>query len=158
MLSYEFCCDVLSLHIQSEVNWMCIGHVHKAPQVSRFKVNSGECRCNTRLHSTEKKIDTRMMLKDCSEACPTSTVGCGYMSKLSTVAHCDYYLAMLYHSSRPSENKPLYSTTSPQEQNRKEQYNTCHKPSQRASQQSHGRRILTWIMNNNTILFEWPPV
>ena len=58
------------------------------------------------------------MLKGRSEACPASSAGCGYTSELSTVAqrnHCDYYLAMLHHSTWSSEDKPLYSPASPQE-------------------------------------------
>ena len=94
------------------------------------------------------------MLEDCSEACTTCTVGsCDYTSKLSIVAqrnHCDYYFTMLYHF-LAIRNKPLSSPNSLQGQNWKKQYNTCHKPSQRASQWSHGRCNLVQIMSNSII-------
>ena len=87
--------------------------------------------------------------------CPTCTVdNCMYMSKLSITAQWILFFYMLYHFSWPYETKPFSFLILLQGQNRKEQYNMHHKPSQRASKQSHGRRNLAWIMNNNTIWLE----
>ena len=100
---------VMCFRCTSKVKWIGCASVmftrhHRLADSKWIVVSVGVTQGYTAL----KKIDTSMMLKDCSEACPTSTVGCRYMSKLSAVAHCDYCLAMLYHSFRPSENKPLY--------------------------------------------------
>ena len=66
------------MRIRSKSNWMCINCVHMAQQVSRLEANCDKHGCYQL---------TRTILKDCSEACPASTAGCGYTCtpKLSTV-------------------------------------------------------------------------
>ena len=117
--SHEAHCDAFSM-CTSKSNWMRIDRVHMAQQLSRFEANCDKHGCYQL---------TRMMLKDCSEACSASTAGCTYVKTkyCRQWNHRDYF-TMLYHTSWPSENKPLSSPMSLQGQNRKERYNTCHKP------------------------------
>ena len=58
----------------------------------------------------------------CSEACPAHVAlraACIHRGKVAQWNHWNYfYFTALHHSSHPSENKPVYSLTSLQEQNR----------------------------------------
>ena len=58
----------------------------------------------------------------CSEVCPAHValwavcICCGKVAQW--INYWDYFFTVLHHSSQPSENKPLSSPTSLQEQNR----------------------------------------
>ena len=94
------------------------------------------------------------MLKGRSEACPTHVAlwAAGIRwNKVPQQIHWDYFI--LPRCTTLLCQKAVSSPTLLQEQNRKKRYNTCHKPGQQA--RSHGTHNLTWIMNNNTVQFEF---
>ena len=63
---------------------------------------------------------TRMMLKGCSEACLTHVaLRAVYIKQSSTMEPYRLLFTMPYHYSQPSENRPISSPMSLQEQNRK---------------------------------------